>query len=615
MARIGCIVVADFSIAAVVRANPGLADAVLVLARSTAAHAEIDCVSPRARALGVRAGMTLAQARAISSALVPAAPSPAAERSAAAALADAAESVSPVVEPGESGCVWLDLAGLERLYGGEEEIAAEIIRRVRRVGMEAAVGIAAGRELANLAARCGGARCVPAGREREFIDWLPLDMLALGAAPGGEELEVRLKRWGLRRLGDLARLDPDAIGSRLGRRGTELVRIARGAPSRPIAARTRTEVFAEAVELDYGIDNLEPLGFVLRAALERLAARLSLRGFAGGDILLALGLVDHRVASRRVAVAAPTCDARAMLALVMLALEAAAPEAAVETIRIEITPRAPRPAQADMFLPPAPAPDKLATALARLAAMCGPDHVGALAPENSHRPDAMRIAPFDPPAPTDCASPSGRGRARPNAASGRAGEGPVCAAGAARGVAKLVIRTLRPALEVEVMCSRGGPEFVRGPNLAARVVSAAGPWRRDGEWWKTGGDERLAEEAEHNDGRAPYDCASPAGRGRAYPSEAKERAGEGEPPQDPATAPSPARQGEYAKKETTLTRDSFSGRSASQGARSIMEAERLEESAAGFVRDYYELALDDGGVYRVFRDARAHRWFVDGVYD
>jgi hypothetical protein len=33
------------------------------------------------------------------------------------------------------------------------------------------------------------------------------------------------------------------------------------------------------------------------------------------------------------------------------------------------------------------------------------------------------------------------------------------------------------------------------------------------------------------------------------------------------------------------------------------------------VRDYYEFALDDGGVYRVFHDLRADKWFVDGVYD
>ena len=35
----------------------------------------------------------------------------------------------------------------------------------------------------------------------------------------------------------------------------------------------------------------------------------------------------------------------------------------------------------------------------------------------------------------------------------------------------------------------------------------------------------------------------------------------------------------------------------------------------GFIRDYYELALEDGGVYRVFRDANSHKWFLDGAYD
>jgi protein ImuB len=611
MARIACIVVADFSIAAIMRANPDLADAVLVLTDSTAPHAEVQCVSPRGRALGVRAGMTLAQARAISSALAVAAPAPAAERSAAAALADAAESVSPVVEPGESGCVWLDLAGLERIFGGEEEIAAEIIRRVRRVGMEAAVGIAAGRELAHLAARCGGIRIVPAGREREFIDWLPLDMLGLGAAAGGAELETRLARWGLKRLGDLARLDPDAIASRLGRRGAELVRIARGTSSRPIAARPRTEVFAEAVELDYGIDNLEPLGFMMRAMLERLAARLSIRGFAAGDILLAMGLVDHRVASRRVAVAAPTIDARALLTLVNLALGAAPPEAAVETIRIEVAPRAPRPAQADLFLPPAPAPDRLAATIARLAALCGPDNVGALAPENSHRPEALRIEPFDPPAP------------KPELAQ-QNGANEQCAA-------RLVIRTLRPAVEIEVMCSRGGPEFVRGPNLAARVVSAAGPWRRDGEWWKT---------QSHNDGvleppaasectshGAASDSPSRAGRGWGLGRSVSAAANDSEQPLPAGDARHPPRIGEGNNNGAALPSErtqhphprfaaiAAAPSSALRSAPSPATERARAQSAGGFIRDYYELALDDGGVYRVFRSVRTEQWFVDGVYD
>jgi hypothetical protein len=39
------------------------------------------------------------------------------------------------------------------------------------------------------------------------------------------------------------------------------------------------------------------------------------------------------------------------------------------------------------------------------------------------------------------------------------------------------------------------------------------------------------------------------------------------------------------------------------------------ENKCGFIRDYYELALEDGGVYRVFRDLNSHKWYLDGAYD
>ena len=664
MARIACIMVPDFPIAAMVRANPALDGVALAIAASSAAHAEIDAVSAPARALGIRAGMTLAQARAISSKLIVNTPAAAAENSAHQALADAAESISPVVEPGAPGCVWLDLAGLGRIFASENELALELQRRVRRLGMEAAIGVGASREIAAMAARCGGVRVIDAGREREFVDWLPLEMLEPGA-----ELEATFSRWGMRRLGDLARLDPDAIGSRLGRRGVELVRLARGGSSRPIVARRRAEIFTEAAELDYAIDNLEPLGFVLRGILERIVARLHLRGFAAGDAMIVLGLEDHRIASRRVPLAAPTCDVRAILTLINLALEAAPPEAAVETVRLEITPRAPRPAQADMFLPPAPAPDRLAATIARLAALCGPGNVGALRAENSYRPEAIRLEPFDPPP------------ARPdqNGACGKP-------------VAQLVLRALRPALEIEVMQSRGGPEFVRGANLGARVVSIAGPWRRDGEWWKTpkycaqrvpncplppGEGDAAARRVGEGEWPIAPDRSSPSPESRAARTEIlspsrevplargrrAQRVGEGaalrgqglsrsEPavasnhPERPlmaGNAPHHPRSGEGIRENTDQNFSRAPLRSALNNDPHLTSPFQGEESGtavrcaperpspgrvsvappfqgegsekAGFLRDYYELALDDGGVYRVFRDLTSERWFLDGVYD
>ena len=105
-------------------------------------------------------------------------------------------------------------------------------------------------------------RCGSGGR-------LPQLAAARHARPGKSEpattLEITLARWGIRRLGELARLDPDAIGSRLGRRGVELIRIARGENHSRLMPRRPAEVFTEAIELDYGIELLEPLGFVMHA--------------------------------------------------------------------------------------------------------------------------------------------------------------------------------------------------------------------------------------------------------------------------------------------------------------------------------------------------------------
>ena len=32
-------------------------------------------------------------------------------------------------------------------------------------------------------------------------------------------------------------------------------------------------------------------------------------------------------------------------------------------------------------------------------------------------------------------------------------------------------------------------------------------------------------------------------------------------------------------------------------------------------RDYWDIELDDGGIYRLFRDRRTNSWYADGIYD
>ena len=252
-----------------------------------------------------------------------------------------------------------------------------------------AAGVAANKEIAHLAARCGGVRVIEAGREREFLNWLPLDMLGLGNRIAATISKPRLPGggcagWAIWRASiptQSARGSGAAASSWCGLRVEEVSRWCRvGAPKfspRRSSSNTGSTPGAAGIR---DACNARADGRAASAARHggrRYRARLRDDG--------------HREFQSRVAVAAPSNDVRAILTLINLRLEASPPEAAVETIRIEIAPRVPRPAQADMFLPPAPAPDKLQPTIARLAALCGPGNVGTLSAENSHRPEAMRL--------------------------------------------------------------------------------------------------------------------------------------------------------------------------------------------------------------------------------
>jgi len=489
--RIACLLVPDLPVAALCRADPDLAGLPLVLTEARGPHAPVVAVSAAARARGVRRGLTVAQAKAVAADLVVRTRDAAAERSAALALADVAASLASRVEVAADGTVLLDATGALHLVASEGALATALVARAERVGLAARAGVGASMTVARLAAlrATDGVDVVPAGAERGFLAPLPLACLA-----PGPDVAATLARWGVHRLGDLARLPVAEVATRLGAAGAALVRAARGEDERPLAPQPTGGAVEESLGLEYALDHLEPLLFVLRGLLERATARIGLEGIGCARVGVALGLDDRSRDVRALALAAPTRDVKTILTCLRVELEARPPRAAVNAVAVTVTPERIRAAQLGLFTPPGPSPERLATTLARLAALCGADRVGAPAVVDSHRPGAA-VVPFAvrtdvPPAPP-----------------------------APDGGCRLVVRAVRPPRPVEVFCSRGRPDFVRGDRLGGRVVAAAGPWRIVAEWWSD----------------AP--CA----------------------------------------------------------------------------RDYFDLELSDGGLYRCF--AERERWFIDGVYD
>lgn len=484
--RLACLSVPDFTLAALLRAEPDLCEVPVAVADGPGPRARLLAVSSAAARCGVAAAITTAQAKAIAADLVVRQLSPDTLRAAQAALCDAAESFSPRVEDAGGGIAYLDLEGLGSLCDSESQLANALAQRAMRLGLAAQVGVAGSKVAAYLAAcHGGGVTVIPPGEEWHFLAPVPIQRLE-----PSPELTVTLQRWGIRCIGDLAALPVSAIGTRLGPEGVLLVRRARGEDDRPLVPRPLPLHFEEGLDLEYGIEALEPLLFVLRGLLDRLTTRLALRGCVCGDLRLSLRLATRGRDDRTVTVAAPSNEIKSLLALVRLQFEMHPPTAAIEALRVIALPERLRAAQLDLFRPHGPAPARLAVTLARLGAICGADRIGAPAVADTHRPDAYGLN-------REWLIADRASQKVDQSLAIRHTPYAICDGSA---VIPLALRAMRPPRVVEVFCERDRPEFVRGEEFAGRVVQAAGPWRVQGDWWSDGSYARDYYDAQLSDG-------------------------------------------------------------------------------------------------------------------
>lgn len=511
--RLACLWVPLFPLAARLRSEPDLTREALAIFEGNGNAARLIAATRTARQAGLKAGLTLPQARALLPKLVARARDFDCERSAQEALVEAAESLSPRVEDAGNGVVYVDLAGLERHFPGdgfELRLAQALLDMALKASLPSRVGIASSKLSARVAAELprgssagGNGRplpgqlspspilIVPPGEEQSFLAPLPLDRLS-------PQLHVAaaLSRWGIRSIGELAQLPAAEVTSRLGAVGGELHATARGLDPRPLLARTPPPCFEEGMSLEWPLVALEPFLFVSRAALDRLCQRLAAQGLAAKRLGLTLRLEPDGLYERTLELPAPTRDGRTLLTLLRLELEARPPGAPVVAFQLAAHPDQPREAQLSLFGPKALSPEQLATTLARLFALLGPGRCGSPAPVDGHRPERFALVAYDPPPP-----PRVRGEVR-------------------RGHGLLTVRVLRPPLPIEVLTNappidyrtadevaepvatygdESPPELLqlkllaiepkpetlaaKRPRIAGRVRVAAGPWRLEEEWW------------------------------------------------------------------------------------------------------------------------------------
>lgn len=208
-----------------------------------------------------------------------------------------------------------------------------------------------------------------------------------------QALEV-LRRWGIRTLGQLAALPGDELASRLGPLGSRWQAAARGSDLTPIVPLVEEARFEATLELEWPIEGLEPLSFVLGRVLEPLSARLE-RADRGAAVLhTTLHLTTRETCVRSVQLPAPMRDPKTLRTLVLLDLESHPPNAAIHRVTVRVDPTPGRIVQWSLIERAQPSPEQVSTLLARLGALMGESHVGSPALVDSWRPGAFAMKPF-----------------------------------------------------------------------------------------------------------------------------------------------------------------------------------------------------------------------------
>src|SRR6185369_14042238 len=196
--RIACLILPLFPLAARLRSEPELAREALVVVEGNGNAARVVAANRLARGAGIKPAQTLTQARALCPKLI----------------------ARPVDDECGGGLAYLDIQGIERHFGKdgsppELDLGRSLANAADATALPARVGIASSKLAARIAAGLPETPViVPDGEEAAFLAPLPLARLAPDA-----DLAATLERWGVRTVGDFAKLPQARIASRLGQRG------------------------------------------------------------------------------------------------------------------------------------------------------------------------------------------------------------------------------------------------------------------------------------------------------------------------------------------------------------------------------------------------------------
>ncbi len=451
-------------------------DAPLVTATHDGRRQIVAAADAAAVALGLRAGMPLAQARALIPDLSVHPAAPDAEAALLRQFAGWGLRYTPLAAPDPPDGIWLDVTGSTHLLGGEIRLLRDLTSRLAARGMEARASIADTPGAAHAMARFGTASRIPPAATRAAIDPLPIAALRLA-----EETCQGLRLLGFERIGQLLATERAPLVRRFGARVATRLDQALGAVFEPIIPVNPPELIQARLTFIEPLLTEAAFATVIARLTTSVCATLETTGQGARRLDLLFERVDGSLHPLRIGTARPSRDARHLARMLGERLERVDPGLGVEVMRLIVVQADTLPhTQTEAPIDGAdPGGADIAELVDRLSNRLGPDRVYRAAPVESDVPEraVRRIPALRPPArtswPADWPRP---------------------------------VRLLDPPQPVEAMALLPDqpPVAFTWRRVRHRVRHADGPERIAGEWWKRDGEIRSVRDyfrVEDDDGR------------------------------------------------------------------------------------------------------------------
>lgn len=287
------------------RDDPALAGRPVVVGGMAEDRGVVAAASYEARRFGVRSAMSMRTALRLCPEAVRVPPRFAVYREVSARVMELFHELAELVEPLSLDEAYLDVTGVAPTWEGTVELARELKRTMRReLALTLSVGVAGSKSAAKVASdldKPDGLVVVEPGTEREFLAPLPAGKL-WGIGPKAEE---RLRRLGVRTIGDLAGVDARLLTQMFGRWGEQMGAFAQGVDLRPVTPERETKSVGRETTFSIDLGDRTQLHETLRELCVGVAQHLQHGALHGRTVTIKLRRSDFSTCTRQATLPAP----------------------------------------------------------------------------------------------------------------------------------------------------------------------------------------------------------------------------------------------------------------------------------------------------------------------